>query len=71
MVNVIGSLGNVYGPYLWPKTDSPRYATGFGTAGGFCLLAIAGSWYMRWVLKRENVKIKSSATSEHIGLYGY
>ncbi|ETN42036.1 uncharacterized protein HMPREF1541_03975 [Cyphellophora europaea CBS 101466] len=71
MINVIGNLGSIYGAYLWPKTDSPRYAVGFGTAGGFAALAIAGSWYMRYLLKKENAKIKSSTMSEHTGLYGY
>lgn len=55
---------------MWPSTDGPRYAIGFGASAGFCVLCIATVWIMRLTLKRDNVRIKTSAMSEDVKLYG-
>jgi predicted MFS family arabinose efflux permease len=70
MLNVAGQFGYIYGPYFWPQSDGPRYALGFGLSAGFCVLCIATVWLMRMVLKRDNVRIRTSATDEHVKLYG-
>ena len=70
MTNVGGQIGYIYGAYLWPKTDSPRYGIGFGASGAFALCSIVCAWIIRWLLIRENRKIRASA-SENIMLYGY
>ena len=71
MTNVGGQIGYIYGAYIWPKSDEPRYGIGFGTSAGFALLSIGCAWWMRDLLKKENIKIRSTATSEHVNLYGY
>ncbi|KAK1962674.1 major facilitator superfamily transporter [Colletotrichum sublineola] len=70
MTNVGGQIGYIYGAYLWPKSDSPRYAIGFGASAGFSLLSIMCAWWIRVLLVRENRRIRAS-TSEQVNLYGY
>ncbi len=70
MTNVGGQIGYIYGAYLWPKTDSPRYATGFGASAAFAFCSICCAWWLRILLKRENERIKQS-TNENVNLYGY
>ena len=70
MTNVGGQIGYIYGAYLWPKSDEPRYPIGFGASGGFAFASIICAWIIRWMLIRDNRKIRAS-TSEHINLYGY
>ncbi|KAI9152276.1 transporter [Paramyrothecium foliicola] len=70
MTNVGGQIGYIYGAYLWPKSDSPRYGIGFGASAGFALCSIFCAWAIRILLVRENRRIRAS-TSEHVNLYGY
>lgn len=70
MTNVGGQIGYIYGAYLWPDSDEPRYGIGFGASAGFALLSIACAWAIRMLLIKENQKLKAS-TNERIMLYGY
>ncbi|KAF1953110.1 MFS transporter-like protein [Byssothecium circinans] len=70
MTNVGGQIGYIYGAYLWPDYDKPRYGIGFGASAGFALLSIVCAWILRQMLIKENQKIKES-TSEDVNLYGY
>ncbi|UQC91584.1 major facilitator superfamily transporter [Colletotrichum lupini] len=70
MTNVGGQIGYIYGAYLWPKSDEPRYAIGFGASAGFALLSILCAWWIRVLLVRENRRIRAS-TTENVNLYGY
>ncbi|KAF4452155.1 tartrate transporter [Fusarium albosuccineum] len=70
MTNVGGQIGYIYGAYLWPKSDGPRYGIGFGASAGFALCSIVCAWCIRILLIRENRRIRAS-TSEHVNLYGY
>uniref|UniRef100_A0A8H7NM18 Major facilitator superfamily (MFS) profile domain-containing protein n=1 Tax=Bionectria ochroleuca TaxID=29856 RepID=A0A8H7NM18_BIOOC len=70
MTNVGGQIGYIYGAYLWPSSDSPRYGIGFGASAGFALLSIVCAWIIRFMLVKENRKIRASNT-EHVNLYGY
>ncbi|CAH0044947.1 unnamed protein product [Clonostachys solani] len=70
MTNVGGQIGYIYGAYLWPSSDSPRYGIGFGASAGFALLSIVCAWGIRFMLVKENRKIRAS-NSEQVNLYGY
>ncbi|WAO96024.1 MFS domain-containing protein [Fusarium falciforme] len=70
MTNVGGQIGYIYGAYLWPKSDGPRYGIGFGASAGFAFCSIICAWCIRILLVRENRRIRAS-TSEHVNLYGY
>lgn len=69
MTNVGGQIGYIYGAYLWPKSDEPRYGIGFGTSAGFAFLSICCAWVIRFLLIRENKALMRSA--ENVNLYGY
>lgn len=70
MTNVGGQIGYIYGAYLWPDYDSPRYGIGFGASAAFALLSIVCAWIIRVLLIRENRKIRASGP-ENVNLYGY
>ncbi|CAF9927620.1 MAG: hypothetical protein HETSPECPRED_006629 [Heterodermia speciosa] len=40
-VNAMGNLAQIYGAYLFPSEDAPKYAKGFGVVSGMCALGIA------------------------------
>ncbi|KXJ90026.1 major facilitator superfamily domain-containing protein [Microdochium bolleyi] len=72
MTNVGGQIGYIYGAYLWPKYDEPRYAIGFGASAAFALLSIACAWAIRVLLQRENRKMLAAAeqAGQTVNLYG-
>lgn len=35
-MNAMGNLAQIYGAYLFPAEDGPRYAMGFGVVSGMC-----------------------------------
>ncbi|VUC29948.1 unnamed protein product [Clonostachys rosea] len=35
MVNCVGSISSIYGGYLWPSADAPKYTKGFATVSTF------------------------------------
>lgn len=70
MTNVAGQIGYIYGAYVWPDYDDPRYAIGFGCSAGFALCAIICVWWMRILLKRDNRRLKESSASGTVNLYG-
>jgi hypothetical protein len=70
MTNVGGQIGYIYGAYLWPNSDKPRFGIGFGASAGFALCSIACAWVIRMMLIKENQKLKAS-TNERVNLYGY
>ena len=39
--NMIGNASNIYGPYLYPASEGPRYLAGGAAVAGLCL-AVAG-----------------------------
>lgn len=71
MTNVGGQIGYIYGAYLWPKSDSPRYGIGLGASAGFAVCSIACAWWMRVLLIKENKKLIASAVEGKMNLYGY
>jgi len=70
IANTMGNLGSVYTPYLWPDDDAPRFATAMGASIGFSAGVIVIAWVMRFILMRENRKIKAEE-NEVVNLYAY
>ncbi|KAI1475865.1 MFS transporter [Daldinia eschscholtzii] len=70
ITNVFGHIGYIYGAYLWPDSDEPRYGIGFGASAGFALLSIGCAWVVRTLLVQENRKIRASSL-ENVNLYSY
>lgn len=71
MHNVAGQIGYIYGAYVWPNYDKPRFAIGFGVSAGFAFGAIVCAWWMRVLLKKENQKLKETAGGNIVNYYGY
>lgn len=40
-VNAMGNLAQIYGSYLFPSDDAPKYLMGFGVISGMCALGVA------------------------------
>ncbi|EEH47154.2 uncharacterized protein PADG_03252 [Paracoccidioides brasiliensis Pb18] len=71
MHNVAGQIGYIYGAYIWPNYDKPRFAIGFGVSAGLALGAIGCAWWMRVILQKENRRLKESGGGDEINYYGY
>lgn len=60
MCNTLGNLASVYTPYLWPKTDAPRYLISMMASIAFSFGVIVCAWVMRIALKRQNKKLRET-----------
>ncbi|KAH7416813.1 putative MFS transporter [Cadophora sp. MPI-SDFR-AT-0126] len=70
IANTLGNLASVYTPYLWPDSDAPRFGTAMGASIGFSAGVIVMAWVMRFILMRQNRKIKAEE-NEVTNLYVY
>jgi hypothetical protein len=55
--NMIGNTANIYGSYMYPASDGPRYLPGGAATAGVALLVAILALVARLVLKRENKKL--------------
>jgi len=51
-VNSMGNLAQIYGAYLFPSTDAPKYLMGFGVISGLCSLSVVTYAFLYVMLKR-------------------
>lgn len=58
MANTFGNLASVYTPYLWPKSDEPRYMMSMMASIGFSAGVIVCAWVLRIHLQRRNKKMR-------------
>ncbi|RMJ12189.1 hypothetical protein CDV36_008145 [Fusarium kuroshium] len=70
IVNTIASLSPIYTPYLWPKSDEPRYTTAMSSSAAFSAASALLAWLMRWMLILENRKIRRENNEERL-FYAY
>lgn len=56
--NMAGNLANVYGPYMYPATDGPRYIAGGSATGSVAVVVAILSFVIRLVLIRDNKKLE-------------
>lgn len=47
-------------PYLWPKSDEPRYAIAMGSSAGFSLATAALAWIAKVMMLRRNKVLRQS-----------
>lgn len=40
LVNALGNLAQIYGAYLFPDDDAPKYLMGFGVISGMCAVGV-------------------------------
>ncbi|KAH7189616.1 major facilitator superfamily domain-containing protein, partial [Fusarium flagelliforme] len=60
LANVSATLSLIWTPYLWPKSDAPRYIMPLAASAAFAVACIAGVWLLKWMLIRANRKIRQS-----------
>lgn len=51
-INAMGNLAQIYGSYLFPDHDSPKYVMGFGVISGMCFTGVASYFVLHFMLKR-------------------
>ncbi|KAK3672512.1 hypothetical protein LTR78_007562 [Recurvomyces mirabilis] len=55
LVNALGNLAQIYGAYLFPSKDAPKYLLGFGVISGMCAFGI-GVYILIHVLLRKYIQ---------------
>lgn len=71
MANIFANAANIYTPYIWPKSDAPRYAKAMSASCAFSVGVVAVVWILKWDLKRVNKKIKRDENEVVFTLYAY
>ncbi|KAK7715109.1 hypothetical protein SLS64_003806 [Diaporthe eres] len=60
IVTTIMNASFIWTPYLWPKSDEPRYAIAMGASAGFSLATFLLAWLAKFLLVRRNNKLRQS-----------
>ncbi|KAI1374743.1 putative MFS transporter [Hypoxylon crocopeplum] len=55
--NMIGNSANIYGPYMYPSSDGPRYLPGGSATAAVALLVAILALLVRVMLQKENRKL--------------
>ena len=55
--NMAGNLANIYGPYMYPASDGPRYIAGGSATGSVAIVVALVALIARQVLIRDNKKL--------------
>ncbi|POR31100.1 Uncharacterized protein TPAR_08702 [Tolypocladium paradoxum] len=53
-VNAMGNLAQIYGAYLFPSDDAPKYLKGFGVISGLCATGVAAYLALHYLLRRHS-----------------
>ncbi|KAI0598975.1 major facilitator superfamily domain-containing protein [Biscogniauxia sp. FL1348] len=51
-INAMGNLAQIYGAYLFPSSDGPKYLMGFGVISGLCLTGVISYLSLHVLLRR-------------------
>ncbi|UQC91130.1 vitamin H transporter 1 [Colletotrichum lupini] len=70
IVNCIAVASFIWTPYMWPKSDEPRYVMAMSSSAALSVATAMGAWAMRFWLKNENRKIRQSE-NENVLFYAY
>ncbi|KAK2616454.1 hypothetical protein QQS21_000696 [Conoideocrella luteorostrata] len=60
LVNSLANASFIWTPYLWPKSDEPRYTMAMATSAGLSIATVVAAWGMRYWLRRDNKKIRQT-----------
>ncbi|KAJ8121306.1 hypothetical protein ONZ43_g2212 [Nemania bipapillata] len=64
VANLVGNTANIYGSYMYPASDGPRYLPGGAATASVALLVAILAFVVRLVLQRENRRIAQHEESE-------
>lgn len=70
IINVIAIASYIYTPYLYSKSDGPKYVLAMGASSGFAFATFTSAWVFRMWLQRANHKIGRSGGETRV-LYAY
>ncbi|KAJ0167205.1 putative transporter C11D3.18C [Colletotrichum tanaceti] len=70
IVNCIAVASFIWTPYMWPKSDEPRYVMAMSSSAVLSIATAMGAWAMRFWLMRENKNIRRSE-NESVLFYAY
>ena len=56
LVNALGNLAQIYGAYLFPSDEAPKYLKGFGVISGMCAFGVAAYATAHVLLRRYPIK---------------
>jgi MFS family permease len=71
IVNCLAVASFIWTPYMWPKSDEPRYVMAMSSSAALSVATVIGTWAMRTWLKRENKKIRQTDENERTLYYAY
>ncbi|KAL4902920.1 hypothetical protein BDW74DRAFT_186583 [Aspergillus multicolor] len=53
LVNAMGNLAQIYGAYLFPENDKPKYLMGFGVISGLCFTGVLSYLALQVLITRR------------------
>ncbi|KAF2176584.1 pantothenate transporter liz1 [Zopfia rhizophila CBS 207.26] len=59
IVTTVMNASFIWTPYLWPKSDEPRYAIALGSSAGFSVATAALAWLAKVLMLRRNKRLRS------------
>ncbi|KAF9697963.1 hypothetical protein EKO04_003975 [Ascochyta lentis] len=62
IVNVVSMASFIYTPYLYPKSDGPKYVMAMSSNASFAFASIAAAWLLRIWLITQNKRLKRSGS---------
>ncbi|KAJ4986961.1 vitamin H transporter [Stagonosporopsis vannaccii] len=63
IVNVVSMASFIYTPYLYPKTDGPKYVVAMSSNAAFAFASIAAAWVLRTWLMVQNKRLKNGGSN--------
>ncbi|TQV97375.1 MFS transporter [Cordyceps javanica] len=60
MVTMIMNVSFIWTPYLWPKSDSPRYTIAMASSAAFSIATALLAWLAKLIMLRRNKKLRAS-----------
>ncbi|TFL04208.1 pantothenate transporter liz1 [Pterulicium gracile] len=67
MVTMIMNASFIWTPYLWPKSDEPRYIMAMACSAAFSIATALTAWVVKIMLLRKNKRMRDSG--EEIAVY--
>jgi MFS family permease len=70
IVNTVGNVAQIYSPYLYPKSQGPRYLNAMVANAVFCAACGVATLGLRWCLTWENRKLARKEEEEQREITG-
>ncbi|KAF2677560.1 vitamin H transporter [Lentithecium fluviatile CBS 122367] len=71
IVNTVSMASFIYTPYLYPKSDGPRYLIAMSSNACFAFMTIASAWVLRVWLMKTNKKLSCKGGGVGNVFYAY